>query len=364
MKKKVLVVAGARPNFMKIAPLMKQFAKSSKFQALLVHTGQHYDYKMSKIFFENLHIHAPDIYLRVGSASHAVQTAKIMESFEKVLIKEKPDLVMVVGDVNSTLACSLTAAKLGVKTAHVEAGLRSFDRRMPEEINRLVTDALSDYLFVSEESGLKNLKKEGVSPAKVYFVGNIMIDTLLDNMPAIERSLILKKLGIKPKTYGAMTLHRPGNVDSRKALEQIYTILKEVTRKTVIIYPLHPRTKKMIEKHKFLAKFKALKNLRMIEPLGYINFVKLVKNSCFVLTDSGGIQEETSVLNIPCLTMRENTERPLTITEGTNYLVGRDKKEIMAKINIVLTGKAKKKRTLTLWDGKTAQRIMGALKKL
>ncbi len=361
MKKKIIIVGGARPNFIKIAPLMRQFSSNrykKRFQSVLVHTGQHYDYEMSKIFFEKLHIPAPDIYLRVGSASHAVQTAIIMTAFEKVILKEKPDLVMVVGDVNSTLACSLVAAKLDTKIAHVEAGLRSFDRQMPEEINRLVTDAASDYLFVSEESGLKNLQKEGIASKKVYFVGNIMIDTLLSNMKAIDKSRILKTLNLKSKTYCVMTLHRPSNVDTKHTLAQVYAMLKALRQRTKVIYPIHPRTMKMIKKHRFLAKFKALENLKMIEPLGYINFVKLVKESQCVLTDSGGIQEETAVLNVPCLTMRKNTERPLTISNGTNYLVGRNKGQIVKKIELALKGRAKQSKRLKFWDGKTAERIV------
>ncbi|RKY36123.1 MAG: UDP-N-acetylglucosamine 2-epimerase (non-hydrolyzing) [Candidatus Omnitrophota bacterium] len=359
MKKKIFLVAGARPNFMKIAPLMRQFKKGKdKFQVLLVHTGQHYDYEMSKIFFKNLHIPDPDIYLQIGSASHALQTAKIMIAFEKVVLKEKPDLIMVVGDVNSTLACSLVAAKLNIKVAHVEAGLRSFDLRMPEEVNRMLTDKLSDYLFVSEESGVKNIKDEGISAKKVHFVGNVMIDTLLYYMNAIEKSTILEEKNLISKKYCVMTLHRPGNVDCKKTLAQIYAILKEVTKSIAIVYPLHPRTKKMIKKHTFLKKFNALKNLSMIAPLGYINFIKLVKESHFVITDSGGIQEETAVLNIPCLTIRENTERPITLTNGTNYLVGRNREQIIKKIKLILSGKAKKSKHLNLWDGMTAKRIV------
>ncbi|MBI5727993.1 MAG: UDP-N-acetylglucosamine 2-epimerase (non-hydrolyzing) [Ignavibacteriales bacterium] len=362
MEKKILIVGGARPNFIKIAPLIQEFSKYRKdVQVRLVHTGQHYDYLMSRIFFENLHIPEPDIYLRSGSASHAVQTAKIMVAFERVLVKEKPDLLIVVGDVNSTLACSLVASKLKTKIAHVESGLRSFDRDMPEEINRIVTDTLSDYLFVSEESGFKNLRSEGISSKKVYFVGNIMIDTLLQHQNVIDKSAVLEQLGLVPRTYCVMTLHRPNNVDSIKALERVYTVLKKVTQKTLLVYPIHPRTKKMIEYHKFLSRFAALKNLHMTDPLGYINFIKLVKESQCVLTDSGGIQEETAAMNIPCLTMRQNTERPLTIDSGTNYLVGTDQKQILNKIALALSGKAKKSRKLKLWDGHTAQRIVKVL---
>lgn len=366
-KKKIIIVAGARPNFMKIGPLMREFKKHKQhFDTLLVHTGQHYDFEMSQSFFDDLNIPEPDIYLNVGSGSHASQTAKIMTSFEKVILKEKPDLVIVVGDVNSTVACSLVASKLNVKVAHVEAGLRSFDRAMPEEINRIVTDSLSDYLFVSEESGLRNLKKEGVDSNKVHFVGNIMIDTLLSNMPKINKSNILSRIFPKllpaqspePKAYAVLTLHRPSNVDSEKALLEIYDILETISQRIKIIYPVHPRTKKMIKIHNFLNRFEKLKNLLMIKPLGYIDFIKLVKKSQFVLTDSGGIQEETTVLGIPCLTMRENTERPVTIKEGTNILVGRDKQKIIRTVNKILQGRQKNGSTPKFWDGETARGII------
>jgi UDP-N-acetylglucosamine 2-epimerase (non-hydrolysing) len=344
---------------MKIAPLMKEFYKyRNRFMVKLVHTGQHYDFRMSEIFFDHLNIPKPDIFLNVGSGSHAVQTAKIIEAFEKVVIKEKPDLVVVVGDVNSTLACSLVSTKLNVKVAHVEAGLRSFDRTMPEEINRIVTDSLSDYLFVSEPSGLVNLKKEGVDKKKVFFVGNVMIDTLLSHKQAVNRSNILKDLSLEPKTYCALTLHRPSNVDSRQALGEIFEILNSIPKEIKIVYPIHPRTKKMIEKNHLIKTFKSLENLIMLEPLGYIDFVRLVKDSRFVLTDSGGIQEETMVLNVPCITMRENTERPITIKEGTNVLAGRDKRRIVKMVNDILKGRWKKGHAPKLWDGKTSIRIV------
>jgi len=361
-RKKILLIAGARPNFMKIAPLMKEFKKyKSYFDVFLVHTGQHYDFEMSEVFFKNLDIPKPDIYLGVGSGSHAVQTAKIMIAFEKVVLKEKPDLIIVVGDVNSTLACSLVASKLKVKIAHVEAGLRSFDRTMPEEINRVLTDSLSDYLFVSEESGLKNLRKEGIDSKKVYFVGNVMIDTLMNSRAKIGKSNILKKLKLIPNTYCVLTLHRPGNVDSESSLREIYHILEAISEKIKIIYPIHPRTQKMLKIHNFLDKFQGLPNFLMIKPLGYIDFIKLVKESKFVLTDSGGIQEETTVLKIPCLTMRENTERPVTIKEGTNTLAGKDKYRILKTIRRILGSKYKKGKIPEFWDGSTAKRIVKIL---
>jgi UDP-N-acetylglucosamine 2-epimerase (non-hydrolysing) len=361
--KKIAVVAGARPNFIKIAPLMSELKKHKPlFETILVHTGQHYDFAMSDIFFKNLKIPEPDIFLNVGSASHAVQTSRIMTAFEKVILKEKPDLIIVVGDVNSTLACSIVAAKLNVKIAHVEAGLRSFDRTMPEEINRIVTDSLSDYLFVSEASGVKNLKREGADSRRIHFVGNVMIDTLLSNMQKINESQILVKLSLMKKKYCVLTLHRPSNVDSERSLAEVYDILKAISEKIKIIYPIHPRTKKMIKAHNFLKKFEKLDNLLMIEPLGYIDFIKLVKESFFVLTDSGGIQEETTVLRVPCLTMRENTERPVTIKEGSNYLVGRNKEKILNYVERILKSKNKKFKTPELWDGKVAKRIIKVIR--
>jgi UDP-N-acetylglucosamine 2-epimerase (non-hydrolysing) len=313
--------------------------------------------KCQRFFFQNLNIPKPDIYLNIGSGSHAVQTASVMAAFEKVVLKEKPDWVIVVGDVNSTMACSLVASKMNVKIAHVEAGLRSFDRSMPEEINRIVTDSISDLLFVSERSGLTNLKREGVNPEKVHFAGNIMIDTLLANWKAINKSAIVSKFNLIKKKYCVMTLHRPSNVDSKESLSEIFDILETIAKQVQIVYPSHPRTLKMIKMHGFLNKFQGLNNLLMVEPLGYVDFIKLVKDSRFVMTDSGGIQEETTVLKIPCLTMRENTERPVTVEEGTNYLVGRNKEKIIRQVNAFINGRAKKGKIPELWDGKTAKRI-------
>lgn len=359
----MIVVAGARPNFMKIGPLLAEVKNSRRWQALLVHTGQHYDYKMSDVFFKELGIPAPDVTLNVAPGSHAGQTAGIMTAFEEVVIKEKPDLVVVVGDVNSTLACSLVASKLNIKVAHVEAGLRSFDRGMPEEVNRLVTDAISEYLFVSEPSGLVNLRREGTSPKKIIYAGNIMIDTLHKSSKLIQASKILSQLKLKAKTYCVVTLHRPSNVDSRKALLEIYEILKSTDSLLKIVYPVHPRTRKMMEKHGCAELFEALPNLIMTEPLGYVDFVRLVKDSRFALTDSGGIQEETTVLKVPCITMRENTERPATVKEGTNVLVGRDHKKILALVKQIMSGKWKKSRIPKFWDGNTARRIVAYLEK-
>lgn len=367
---KIILVAGARPNFIKIAPLYEELKKHKNyFHTLLIHTGQHYDFQMSEVFFKDLNIPKPDICLNVGSASHAVQTAHIMIEFEKIVMKENPDLIIVVGDVNSTLACSLVAAKLHIKVAHVEAGLRSFDRLMPEEINRKLTDCLSDYLFVSEETGLENLKKEGIDSNKVYFVGNVMIDTLLANMDKIEKSDILNQISLKSNArletlnpYAVLTLHRPSNVDTKESLTESYDILAFASQQLKIIYPIHPRTKKMIEMHNLLDKFEKLDNLIMVEPLGYIDFIQLVKNALFVLTDSGGIQEETTVLGVPCLTLRETTERPITISKGSNILVGTNFKKIKEEISKILHGNGKKGSCPELWDGKAAERIVNILK--
>lgn len=356
---KILVIAGARPNFMKIAPLLREFEKAeTMFKVKLVHTGQHYDFKMSDVFFQDLGIRKPDIYLGIGSGSHARQTADIMTAFEEVLLKETPDWIFVVGDVNSTLACSLVAAKAGVKVAHVEAGLRSFDRTMPEEINRLITDSLSDALFVSESSGLINLKKENIESSKIFFVGNVMIDTLLYQMPEINKSKILTKLKLDPKQYAVLTLHRPGNVDVKQNLIDVLKILNEISSKIKVIYAIHPRTRKMISVHGLEKKLKAIKNVQIIEPLGYTDFIKLVRHSCLVLTDSGGIQEETTVLKVPCLTMRENTERPVTIKKGSNILVGRNYMKIIRNSSRIIAGKHKKSTIPGFWDGKAAQRIV------
>lgn len=362
MKKRILIVAGARPNFMKVAPLICEFNKyKSRFEVLFVHTGQHYDFEMSEIFFQDLRIPKPDIYLNIGSASHAVQTAKIMMAFERVTLREKPDLIVVVGDVNSTLACALVTSKLNIKVAHVEAGLRSFDRTMPEEINRTITDSLSDYLFVSEKSGLENLKREGINSDKVYFVGNVMIDTLSANLPIINRSDILNEYGLTKREYCVMTLHRPSNVDSPATLSELLDVLSAVSERIKIIYPIHPRTMKMMNKHKFLNKFKKLENLLVVDPLGYIDFTKLVKESKFVITDSGGIQEESTFLGVPCLTIRANTERPVTIKKGTNYLVGRSKTKVLKYAKDILNSKSKKGSIPELWDGKATKRIVKIL---
>jgi UDP-N-acetylglucosamine 2-epimerase (non-hydrolysing) len=361
---KLILVAGARPNFMKIAPIIKEMKRSSNFEVILVHTGQHYDSNMSKVFFTDLGIPKPDLNLEIGSGSHAWQTAEIMKKFESVLIEETPDMIMVVGDVNSTIACSLTAAKMGVKIAHVEAGLRSNNWRMPEEINRVLTDRLSDLLFTSCSDAKENLLSEGIDENRIHFVGNVMIDSLLSNSKKADLSMILDNLGISQGNYTVLTLHRPSNVDSRDNLESIISILEEAQKHINIIYPMHPRTKKQFETLGILHRIESLPGLRIIDPVGYLDFMKLIKNAKLVLTDSGGIQEETTVLGVACLTMRKETERPVTIKEGTNTIVGLDKELIIDCIENVLNGNYKKGITPDLWDGKAAERIIQILMKI
>jgi len=355
---KIINVVGARPNFMKIAPLIEEMRKNPKIEALLVHTGQHYDKEMSELFFDDLEIPRPDIYLGIGSASHTEQTAKIMIGFEKVLLKENPDLVLVVGDVNSTIACSLTAAKMGIKIAHVEAGLRSFDRGMPEEINRVLTDQIADFLFTTERDANDNLLREGIPKEKIFFVGNVMIDTLLKNRKKAENSKILEELNLEKKNYATLTLHRPSNVDVRETFENLLDAFTEIQKKIKIVFPMHPRTEKKIEEFNLREKITEMKNFITIKPLGYLDFLNLIANSKFVLTDSGGIQEETTVLRIPCVTLRENTERPVTVTEGTNIVVGTNRDKIIKESLNIIEGKGKKGRIPELWDGKAAKRIV------
>ncbi len=360
--KKVISVVGARPNYMKVAPIHRAFQKySDKVQHLICHTGQHYDVNMSKIFFEELELPQPDFYLGVGSGSHAEQTAKIMIEFEKVLLKEKPDLVIVVGDVNSTIACSLVAVKLGIKVAHIEAGLRSFDRTMPEEINRLLTDQIADYLFVTEKSGIENLKNEGIKDEKIFFVGNTMIDSLVNYLPKIERSTIIEELNLNPREYIVVTLHRPSNVDEPKNLEKIFDQFKKIADKYKIVFPIHPRTRKTLQSSS--ADY-VHPNILLVEPVGYISFIKLVKNSLIVLTDSGGIQEETTYLKIPCLTLRKNTERPITAEIGTNKLIGTEYQKIAEECFNTINNPPKNSQIPPLWDGKASERITAKIVEL
>lgn len=368
--KKIISVVGARPNFMKMAPLHKELMKHKKRVIhKIVHTGQHYDKHLSDIFFKQLGLPKPHINLGVGSGSHAEQTAETMVKFEKIVMKEKPDLVLVYGDVNSTLAASIVCSKIlqngnSVPVAHVEAGLRSFDRTMPEEINRIVTDSISNYLFVPEEDGMLNLKKSGADSRGVFFVGNIMIDSLTGYLMDAEKSKIHDELCLTKKNYALVTLHRPSNVDSKKNFIKILNIFKDINRlspDTDVVFPVHPRTLKMVEKFGLYAKFEAIRNLVITQPIGYIDFLALINSARFVITDSGGIQEETSFLNIPCLTLRANTERPITIKYGSNVLCGNDSKLILNELKKLFSGKFKRTKKLKYYDGKTAGRIVNVI---
>jgi len=348
-------VVGARPNFMKIAPILAACAELPSLRSTLVHTGQHYDGAMSQLFFDQLRIPRPDVNLEVGSASHAQQTAAVLQRFEPVLLERRPDLVLVVGDVNSTLACSLAAVKLGIPVAHVEAGLRSFDRSMPEEINRLVTDAIAELLFVTEKSAIENLEREGVDPARVHFVGNVMIDTLLAHRAAAAASDVVERLGVRAGEYAVLTLHRPANVDAPAALRGILEPLSDLSRTMPIIFPVHPRTREALAVHAPL--LSAGHGIRLVDPLGYLDFVRLMGQSRLVLTDSGGIQEETTILGVACVTIRENTERPVTVTNGTNRLAGTTSEGIRKTIVEVLKAPTVVVPPPPLWDGRAATRI-------
>lgn len=357
-KKKIMHVVGARPNFMKTAPIMR--AMNDRFEQVLVHTGQHYDDNMSAVFFEDLGLPQPDIYLGVGSASHAVQTAKIMMELEQIMMDDPPDLVMVVGDVNSTLAASLVCAKLHIPVAHVEAGLRSFDRMMPEEINRLVVDQVANLLLTPSRDGNAQLAKEGIPEERVEFVGNVMIDSLAYALERSEASTVRDALGLEDGQYAVLTLHRPSNVDDADTLRGILEALADIQERLPIIFPIHPRTKGRIEAFGLQPLLDAAPNLRITEPLGYIDFLRLYSGAQLVLTDSGGLQEETTYLKIPCLTLRFNTERPVTVSLGTNELVGNDPDVIRKAAFTVLDGKHKQGQIPEYWDGKTSIRIADA----
>lgn len=360
---KIVNVCGARPNFMKIAPLMRVFRARPALHPFLVHTGQHYDEAMNKQFFDELRIPRPDVNLEVGSASHAAQTGLIMQRFEPVVLEQRPDAVLVVGDVNSTIACALVAAKLGIRVIHVEAGLRSFDRTMPEEINRVLTDAISDVLFVTEPSGVKNLLAEGVPQARIHLVGNVMIDTLREHQAVAEKSPILERMELREREYAVLTLHRPANVDDPAVFGRICDALEHVQRRVPVIFPVHPRTQANMDRTGAAARLRGLPNIRLTQPLGYLDFLKLMGRAAVVLTDSGGIQEETTVLGVPCLTLRENTERPITIEQGTNQLVGMDTQRITDAFDRVLARRPAA-RVPDLWDGRAAERIADVLETL
>jgi UDP-N-acetylglucosamine 2-epimerase (non-hydrolysing) len=354
-KPEILAVVGARPNFMKIAPIWRELGKNGRFDTRLVHTGQHYDDNMSKVFFDDLKLPRPDVYMGVGSGAHGEQTGKVIMEFERVVDAERPDLVVVVGDVNSSMACTLAAVKMGVPVAHVEAGLRSFDRTMPEEINRIVTDILSEILLTHSPEAERNLVKEGVDPKKICFVGNVMIDSLLFYMPAAEKSIVHNTLALEPGAYGLVTLHRPTNVDDPAQLTSILDALSTIGERCPLVFPVHPRTRKVIEDNKLSV---PADRLRLLDPIGYLDFLKLMKYSAIVLTDSGGIQEETTALGIPCVTIRENTERPITTQIGTNVLAGTGRDSIVDNTLRLLRDGVKDSRVPDLWDGRAAERIV------
>jgi len=360
---KILNVVGARPNFMKISPLMAEYSRHEDIHAILVHTGQHYDEIMSKLFFNELGIPEPDINLEVGSGSHAVQTAEIMKAFEPVVLEHKPDAVLVVGDVNSTIACGLVAVKLGVKLIHVEAGLRSGDRTMPEEINRVLTDSISDLLFCTEQSGVNNLLREGISPKRIHMVGHVMIDTLLRNKEKAKKSNILNILNLDGDDFAVLTLHRPSNVDDPVIFGRILDALTIIQNDMPVIFPIHPRTRKNLVSCSLGKRLEEMPGFRLTEPLGYLDFLKLMSNAKVVLTDSGGIQEETTVLKVPCITLRENTERPITAEIGTNQIVGTDPQKILAAYRNATSGNWREPQIPPLWDGKAAKRIVDIIVK-
>ena len=362
MSIKIDLIVGARPNFMKIAPIHRAMLRSENdFEIRLIHTGQHYDQNMSKIFFEELELPKPDYYLNVGSGTHGAQTAAIMIKYEELLLKEETDILLVVGDVNSTLACALVAVKLGIPIAHIEAGLRSYDMEMPEEINRILTDRISDLLFTSCADANVNLSKEGISEDKIYFVGNVMIDSLHYYMPKAMNSDILNTLDLKEFSYAVLTMHRPSNVNKSDTFINLIKSILEVSKKIPVIFPIHPRTKNMIEQIQESLGSNGNTNLITIDPIGYFDFLKLQKSSKFILTDSGGIQEESTVLGIPCLTLRENTERPVTVSEGTSILVGSDPNTIIGESNLILEGKGKKGSIPDKWEGNSSEEIVSIL---
>lgn len=353
---KIIHVVGARPNFMKVAPVMTALAKRDGISQQLVHTGQHYDANMSDIFFKQLGLPKPDVNLEVGSASHAVQTAQIMMRFEEVVLEKRPDLLLVYGDVNSTVATALVCAKLLIPVGHVEAGLRSFDRTMPEEINRLMTDQIADLLLTPSADGDENLLREGVDGAKIHLVGNVMIDTLVRLLPqALGRWAALQaQLRLPSGEYGLVTLHRPSNVDDPTMLGEILRTLNEISQRLPLLFPIHPRTRKRISQNGLE---NLTSNLRLIDPIGYLDFLALQRHARLVITDSGGVQEETTYLGVPCLTVRENTERPITVTVGTNKLVGQDMACLRREVAQILAGEAKKGTVPALWDGRAGERI-------
>jgi UDP-N-acetylglucosamine 2-epimerase (non-hydrolysing) len=366
---RILTVVGARPNFVKVAPLLDEMSRHPGMEAILVHTGQHYDYEMSRAFFEDLQIPPPHLNLGVGSGTAVAQTAEVMLRMERVMEETQPDVVMVMGDVNSTLSAALTAAKMGLPLAHVEAGLRSFDRSMPEEVNRVLTDAISDFLFVTEPGGVENLIREGRPEERIYLVGNVMIDALERFLPLAKRLQLPievygqgKFRGGSTGQYGMVTLHRPSTVDNLATFRVIWEALETIAREIPLIFPVHPRTLSRMEECGFRGSAQgATKGIRVVPPLSYLQFLKLQSEATLMITDSGGVQEESTALSIPCLTVRENTERPITVSEGTNLLVGLDGRRLVEEARKVLRGKGKKGRVPKLWDGRASARIVQTL---
>lgn len=360
--KKVMLVCGARPNFMKIAPVIKAMRRHGGLSHYLVHTGQHYDEKMSGSFFTDLGIPEPDVDLGVGSGSHAVQTAKIMVEFEKVCEREMPDMIVVVGDVNSTMACAIVAKKLWIPVAHIEGGLRSGDMRMPEEINRLVTDSISDLFFTTDPDANANLKREGVTEERIHFSGNVMIDTLLENVERAEKeSDILSRLNLKPKEYAFLTLHRPSNVDDPEVLKGLLGAMSYIQDRVKLVFPVHPRTLARIDAFGLRPVLDAMMNTIVLDPLSYFDMLQVNRNARLALTDSGGLQEETTVFGVPCITLRENTERPVTVQVGTSELAGNDPEKIRDCVDRILAGTWKKGGIPEGWDGKASERIVATM---
>jgi UDP-N-acetylglucosamine 2-epimerase (non-hydrolysing) len=361
---KIINVVGARPNFMKIAPIMEAYKAYPSITPLLVHTGQHYDQKMSDLFFHQLGIPEPDLNLEVGSSSRISQTAQIMQRFEPVVAREKPDAVLVVGDVNSTVACGLVAVDAGVKLIHVEAGLRSFDKTMPEETNRILTDSISDMLFCTEQSGVDNLLREGISTEKIHLVGNVMVDNLMKNRTRAEQTTILEEMGLEPEKYAVLTLHRPSNVDDTTVFGRLLDALDVIQRDLPIIFPVHPRTHQRLMDGVLGKRVSEMSQLRQVDPLGYLEFLKLMNHAKVVLTDSGGIQEETTILGVPCLTLRENTERPVTCEMGTNQLVGTNPNDILAAFHRIKSIDRISVVVPEYWDGNAAERLVAVLNRV
>jgi len=358
MKIQISAIVGARPNFVKMASILEEAGRRSAFQCRLIHTGQHYSPEMSAAFFDELGIPAPDVNLEIGSGSHTAQTAGVMLRLETELNERRPDLVLVVGDVNSTMAAALVASKLGIPVAHVEAGLRSFDRRMPEETNRLVTDVLSDYLFASEPSGVRNLLNEGIPQERIFLAGNVMIDTLMRFRDKAAQTGVIERLGLQSGDYAVATLHRPSNVDGVEHLACMVSMLAELSRHLPVVFPVHPRTRERMERAGL-----TVSGLILTEPLGYLEFLRLISEARLVLTDSGGIQEETTILQVACLTMRENTERPITIEQGTNRLVGTDPQKILRAALATLDAPPRSLAPPELWDGRASGRILDILER-